>query len=285
MGQIIDFKINEDNINKFAFYNINKEDVIVRKILGTVDLSKCNSYNDLEKFKFKKIEKNLSNLIPDSKYKDRIISIIELVKNYTDKDFLVLKDSNVIGYINNNDYLFVSIKDKSVEYAVENDSYSSYGKLRFFKDKYIIRYNNICKSLIFDIINKTKKLSVNNSTDIMIYDSNNINLSKKRIIFTNNYSMIYDKDNEFSVPDKFNNVTTDKYIRVGNNVLRNIKIEYLNKKYVVESENFVIDEDTINTDEYFIGYNYKVNSKNIPDDIYYQKIDYEDYIKEKVKRK
>ena len=31
--------------------------------------------------------------------------------------------------------------------------------------------------------------------------------------------------------------------------------------------------------------NYKFNSKNIPDDIYYQKIDYEDYIKEKVKRK
>lgn len=170
-------------------------------------------------------------------------------------------------------YLLLSIKDKKIEYAVENDEEANYGKLSYYKDKYIINYNGINKSLLYDINKKSKRMTIINSCDTSIYNSLGFVLSKKNKIITNNYDIFKENGVEYSIPDKFNNCTINKITRVGSNVLKNERVEYLNKEYTG-----IIDPNTIDKDNYYIGFNYNTNSKDIPDDIYYKDIDYEDYI-------
>lgn len=277
MGQIIDFNLRKGNLTNIVFYNMSRDNIF-KGIIKDINTSKINTYNDLDNYKFIKIEEMFNNTIKDYKFKDRVMSILELIRDYTDKNFLKVNDKNVIGFLNGKDYLFLSMKDKNIEYAIENEEEASYGRLRFYKDKYIINYNGINKSYLYNLCDRSKRMTIINNSDTTIYDSLGYVLSNKNKNMTSNYDIFTLNNEEYSVPDKYNNVTTSKITRVGNNVLKNVKVEYLNKEYRNINGNYIIDSDTIDEDNYFVGFNYNTNSKTIPSDIYYQDVDYEDYI-------
>lgn len=271
MGQIIDFNLRKGNLSNITLYSISRDNIF-KGILQNVNTSKINNYNDLDNYKFIELEKRLNN-ITDSKFRDRVFSILQLIRDYTDKKDLTINKDTAIGFLNGKDYLLLSVKDKNIEYAIENEEEANYGKLKHYKDKCIINYNGINKSFLYDLNRKSKRMTIINSLDTSIYDSMGFVLSTKNKTITNNYDMFIENGEEYSVPDKFNNCTTIKLNRVGNNILKNIKVQYLNKEY-----NGIIDKDTINKDDYYVGFNYNSNSKTIPEDIYYQEIDYEDYL-------
>lgn len=276
MGQIIDFNLKKGNLTNISLYAISRDNIFKGIVTGIIS-KKANSYNDLDNYKFIKIEEMFNNTIKDYKFKDRVISILGLIRNYSDKKYLKVNDKNVIGFLNGKDYLFLSMKDKNIEYAIEKEEEASYGKIRFYKDKYVINYNDINKSYLYNISDRSKKMTIINSSDTTMYDSLGYVLASKNKTMTSNYDMFTLNDAEYSVPDKYNNVTTSKITRVGNNVLKNVKVEYLNKEYKNVNGNYIIDSDTIDEDNYYVGFNYNTNSKTIPSDIYYQDIDYEDY--------
>lgn len=277
MGQIIDFNLKKGNLTNISLYAISRDNIFKGIVTGIIS-KKVNSYNDLDNYKFVKIEEMFNNTIKDYKFKDRVISILGLIRNYSDKKYLKVNDKNVIGFLNGKDYLFLSMKDKNIEYAIEKEEEASYGKIRFYKDKYVINYNDINKSYLYNISDRSKKMTIINSSDTTMYDSLGYVLASKNKTMTSNYDMFTLNDAEYSVPDKYNNVTTSKITRVGSNVLKNVKVEYLNKEYKNVNGNYIIDSDTIDEDNYYVGFNYNTNSKTIPSDIYYQDIDYEDYI-------
>lgn len=276
MGQIIDFNLKKGNLTNISLYAISRDNIFKGIVTGIIS-KKVNSYNDLDNYKFIKIEEMFNNTIKDYKFKDRVISILGLIRNYSDKKYLKVNDKNVIGFLNGKDYLFLSMKDKNIEYAIEKEEEASYGKIRFYKDKYVINYNDINKSYLYNISDRSKKMTIINSSDTTMYDSLGYVLASKNKTMTSNYDMFTLNDAEYSVPDKYNNVTTSKITRVGNDVLKNVKVEYLNKEYKNVNGNYIIDSDTIDEDNYYVGFNYNTNSKTIPSDIYYQDIDYEDY--------
>lgn len=276
MGQIIDFNLKKGNLTNISLYAISRDNIFKGIVTGIIS-KKVNSYNDLDNYKFIKIEEMFNNTIKDYKFKDRVISILGLIRNYSDKKYLKVNDKNVIGFLNGKDYLFLSMKDKNIEYAIEKEEEASYGKIRFYKDKYVINYNDINKSYLYNIGDRSKKMTIINSSDTTMYDSLGYVLASKNKTMTSNYDMFTLNDAEYSVPDKYNNVTTSKITRVGSNVLKNVKVEYLNKEYKNVNGNYIIDSDTIDEDNYYVGFNYNTNSKTIPSDIYYQDIDYEDY--------
>lgn len=276
MGQIIDFNLKKGNLTNISLYAISRDNIFKGIVTGIIS-KKVNSYNDLDNYKFVKIEEMFNNTIKDYKFKDRVISILGLIRNYSDKKYLKVNDKNVIGFLNGKDYLFLSMKDKNIEYAIEKEEEASYGKIRFYKDKYVINYNDINKSYLYNISDRSKKMTIINSSDTTMYDSLGYVLASKNKTMTSNYDMFTLNDAEYSVPDKYNNVTTSKITRVGSNVLKNVKVEYLNKEYKNVNGNYIIDSDTIDEDNYYVGFNYNTNSKTIPSDIYYQDIDYEDY--------
>lgn len=276
MGQIIDFNLKKGNLTNISLYAISRDNIFKGIVTGIIS-KKVNSYNDLDNYKFVKIEEMFNNTIKDYKFKDRVISILGLIRNYSDKKYLKVNDKNVIGFLNGKDYLFLSMKDKNIEYAIEKEEEASYGKIRFYKDKYVINYNDINKSYLYNIGDRSKKMTIINSSDTTMYDSLGYVLASKNKTMTSNYDMFTLNDAEYSVPDKYNNVTTSKITRVGSNVLKNVKVEYLNKEYKNVNGNYIIDSDTIDEDNYYVGFNYNTNSKTIPSDIYYQDIDYEDY--------
>lgn len=276
MGQIIDFNLKKGNLTNISLYAISRDNIFKGIVTGIIS-KKVNSYNDLDNYKFIKIEEMFNNTIKDYKFKDRVISILGLIRNYSDKKYLKVNDKNVIGFLNGKDYLFLSMKDKNIEYAIEKEEEASYGKIRFYKDKYVINYNDINKSYLYNISDRSKKMTIINSSDTTMYDSLGYVLASKNKTMTSNYDMFTLNDAEYSVPDKYNNVTTSKITRVGSNVLKNVKVEYLNKEYKNVNGNYIIDSDTIDEDNYYVGFNYNTNSKTIPSDIYYQDIDYEDY--------
>ena len=276
MGQIIDFNLKKGNFTNISLYAISRDNIFKGIVTGIIS-KKVNSYNDLDNYKFVKIEEMFNNTIKDYKFKDRVISILGLIRNYSDKKYLKVNDKNVIGFLNGKDYLCLSMKDKNIEYAIEKEEEASYGKIRFYKDKYVINYNDINKSYLYNISDRSKKMTIINSSDTTMYDSLGYVLASKNKTMTSNYDMFTLNDAEYSVPDKYNNVTTSKITRVGSNVLKNVKVEYLNKEYKNVNGNYIIDSDTIDEDNYYVGFNYNTNSKTIPSDIYYQDIDYEDY--------
>lgn len=276
MGQIIDFNLKKGNLTNISLYAISRDNIFKGIVTGIIS-KKVNSYNDLDNYKFVKIEEMFNNTIKDYKFKDRVISILGLIRNYSDKKYLKVNDKNVIGFLNGKDYLFLSMKDKNIEYAIEKEEEASYGKIRFYKDKYVINYNDINKSYLYNISDRSKRMTIINSSDTTMYDSLGYVLASKNKTMTSNYDMFTLNDAEYSVPDKYNNVTTSKITRVGSNVLKNVKVEYLNKEYKNVNGNYIIDSDTIDEDNYYVGFNYNTNSKTIPSDIYYQDIDYEDY--------
>lgn len=276
MGQIIDFNLKKGNLTNISLYAISRDNIFKGIVTGIIS-KKVNSYNDLDNYKFVKIEEMFNNTIKDYKFKDRVISILGLIRNYSDKKYLKVNDKNVIGFLNGKDYLCLSMKDKNIEYAIEKEEEASYGKIRFYKDKYVINYNDINKSYLYNISDRSKKMTIINSSDTTMYDSLGYVLASKNKTMTSNYDMFTLNDAEYSVPDKYNNVTTSKITRVGSNVLKNVKVEYLNKEYKNVNGNYIIDSDTIDEDNYYVGFNYNTNSKTIPSDIYYQDIDYEDY--------
>lgn len=276
MGQIIDFNLKKGNLTNISLFAISRDNIFKGIVTGIIS-KKVNSYNDLDNYKFVKIEEMFNNTIKDYKFKDRVISILGLIRNYSDKKYLKVNDKNVIGFLNGKDYLFLSMKDKNIEYAIEKEEEASYGKIRFYKDKYVINYNDINKSYLYNISDRSKKMTIINSSDTTMYDSLGYVLASKNKTMTSNYDMFTLNDAEYSVPDKYNNVTTSKITRVGSNVLKNVKVEYLNKEYKNVNGNYIIDSDTIDEDNYYVGFNYNTNSKTIPSDIYYQDIDYEDY--------
>lgn len=276
MGQIIDFNLKKGNLTNISLYAISRDNIFKGIVTGIIS-KKVNSYNDLDNYKSVKIEEMFNNTIKDYKFKDRVISILGLIRNYSDKKYLKVNDKNVIGFLNGKDYLCLSMKDKNIEYAIEKEEEASYGKIRFYKDKYVINYNDINKSYLYNISDRSKKMTIINSSDTTMYDSLGYVLASKNKTMTSNYDMFTLNDAEYSVPDKYNNVTTSKITRVGNNVLKNVKVEYLNKEYKNVNGNYIIDSDTIDEDNYYVGFNYNTNSKTIPSDIYYQDIDYEDY--------
>lgn len=277
MGQIIDFNLKKGNFTNISLYAISRDNIFKGIVTGIIS-KKVNSYNDLDNYKSVKIEEMFNNTIKDYKFKDRVISILGLIRNYSDKKYLKVNDKNVIGFLNGKDYLCLSMKDKNIEYAIEKEEEASYGKIRFYKDKYVINYNDINKSYLYNISDRSKKMTIINSSDTTMYDSLGYVLASKNKTMTSNYDMFTLNDAEYSVPDKYNNVTTSKITRVGSNVLKNVKVEYLNKEYKNVNGNYIIDSDTIDEDNYYVGFNYNTNSKTIPSDIYYQDIDYEDYI-------
>lgn len=277
MGQIIDFNIRKGNLTNISFYNMSKDNIFKGVIKG-INANNVNTYNDLDKYKFIRVEEMFNNTIKNFKFRDRVISLLRLIRDYIDKKYLKIDDKTVIGLLNGKDYLFLSRKDRNIEFAIANEEEANYGKLRFYKDKYIINYDGINNNYLYNLSDKSKRMTIINSSDTTIYDSLGYVLSNKNKTMTNNYDMFIVNGEEYSVPDKFNNVTTIKITRVGNDVLKNVKVEYLNKEYKNVNGNYIIDSDIIDEDNYYLGFNYDASSRIIPDDIYYQDIDYEDYI-------
>lgn len=277
MGQIIDFNIRKGNLTNISFYNMSKDNIFKGVIKG-INANNVNTYNDLDKYKFIRVEEMFNNTIKNFKFRDRVISLLRLIRGYSDKKYLKIDDKTVIGLLNGKDYLFLSRKDRNIEFAIANEEEANYGKLRFYKDKYIINYDGINNNYLYNLSDKSKRMTIINSSDTTIYDSLGYVLSNKNKTMTNNYDMFIVNGEEYSVPDKFNNVTTIKITRVGNDVLKNVKVEYLNKEYKNVNGNYIIDSDIIDEDNYYLGFNYDASSRIIPDDIYYQDIDYEDYI-------
>ena len=211
--------------------------------------------------------------IKDDKYRDRTISILQLVKDYSDKKYLKVSEDSISGLLNGKDYLSLNIKGNNIDYTILNDRQSNYGRLRYFKDKYITNYDDIYESYLYDLNDHSKRRTITNSNDISLYDSLGYVIASKNKTTTNNYDMFIINNEEYATPCKFNNCTTIKINRIGSNILKNIKVEYLNKEL-----NGIIDPDTIDEDNYYLGFNYNSNNKSIPLDIYYRDIDYEDYI-------
>lgn len=282
MGKIVDFKLNEDNLKNMSLYKINKDDSIIKNILNSIDISKFNTYNDEDNNMFNKFQEEFERIIPDNKFKNRMISLLNLIKNYTDQDYLVV-DGNVIGgYIDSKYYILLSITNDGVKYELENEDYISNGKLKFIKDKYVVRYYETNKSSLYDMVNKSNKITYSCDVDTKIYDNNGFNIFKRDAIGT--YSLYSKNNDELLEIDKYNNITIDKYTRVGNNVLKSRKVHYFNKDNYKDNK-FIIDKDTVDVEDYYIGYDYKNNLKDISDDIYYNDIEYDDYLDIKSKRK
>lgn len=261
MGKIIDLKINNN-----SFYNVVKDDYYFRKLVNTIDTYKCNKLSDDITDEFDKLKEKVKYIVPNKDFSNRLLSRIDLIKNYSDKEEMIIKDNLAIGYINNNDYLFVAIKDNKIEYSTENDEESSFGKIVFNNDKYFVKYRDVLCTELVDAFSKKKSITNKIIDNINLYNYNGIELAKKSRIKTNNKK-----------------IEIDKYTRVNNNILRCYKVNYLNKNNIIDGK-FVIDKATVNKEEYYIGFNYSTGN-NIPNDIYYQDIDYDIYNEIKCKKR
>ena len=271
MGRIIDFNLRKGKLTNITLYSISR-DIIFSGIIKNTNTNKVNSHSYNDECKLLELNIKLSK-IKDDKYRDRAISILQLVKDYSDKKYLKVSEDSISGLLNGKDYLSLNIKGNNIDYTILNDRQSNYGGLRYFKDKYITNYDDIYESYLYDLNDHSKRRTITNSNDISLYDSLGYVIASKNKTTTNNYDMFIINNEEYDTPCKFNNCTTIKINRIGSNILKNIKVEYLNKEL-----NGIIDPDTINEDNYYLGFNYNSNSKSIPLDIYYRDIDYEDYI-------
>ena len=271
MGRIIDFNLRKGKLTNITLYSISR-DIIFSGIIKNTNTNKVNSHSYNDECMLLELDFRLND-IKDDKYRDRAISILQLVKDYSDKKYLKVSEDSISGLLNGKDYLSLNIKGNNIDYTILNDRQSNYGGLRYFKDKYITNYDDIYESYLYDLNDHSKRRTITNSNDISLYDSLGYVIASKNKTTTNNYDMFIINNEEYDTPCKFNNCTTIKINRIGSNILKNIKVEYLNKEL-----NGIIDPDTINEDNYYLGFNYNSNSKSIPLDIYYRDIDYEDYI-------
>ncbi|MDO4996592.1 MAG: hypothetical protein Q4E69_05385 [Bacilli bacterium] len=271
MGRIIDFNLRKGKLTNISLYSISRDEIFT-DIINNTNINKVNSHSFSDECKLLELDIKLSK-IKDDKYRDRTISILQLVKDYSDKKYLKVSEDSISGLLNGKDYLSLNIKGNNIDYTILNDRQSNYGRLRYFKDKYITNYDDIYESYLYDLNDHSKRRTITNSNDISLYDSLGYVIASKNKTTTNNYDMFIINNEEYATPCKFNNCTTIKINRIGSNILKNIKVEYLNKEL-----NGIIDPDTINEDNYYLGFNYNSNSKSIPLDIYYRDIDYEDYI-------
>lgn len=62
MGQIIDFNLRKGNLSSISFYNISRDNIF-KGIISDIDVSKPNFYNDLDNYKFIKVEEKLNSTI------------------------------------------------------------------------------------------------------------------------------------------------------------------------------------------------------------------------------
>lgn len=285
LGRIIDFRVNENNINNISFYNINKNDYYLNKLIKKIELSDCNKHSDDINNKFDNLKLRVKDLVPNDEFRNKVLARIDLIKNYSDKNFIVIEDNMAIGYINNNDYLLIAIKNNKISFSTENDLESSIGEIRFIKDKYFINYKDELNSELIDVFNKRKKISNINVNNISMYNSNHLELANKKSTITNNYDVYYENHKKIVLPNKFNNKEVVKLTRVDDSILKSYNVKYLNKSNYMDDGKFIIDKDTVNREEYYVGYNFLYHDNNIPDDIYYQDIDYEVYNGLKCKKK
>ena len=79
LGQIIDFNLKKGNLTNISLYAISRDNIFKGIVTGIIS-KKVNSYNDLDNYKFVKIEEMFNNTIKDYKFKDRVISILGLTR-------------------------------------------------------------------------------------------------------------------------------------------------------------------------------------------------------------